>query len=308
MPLGGWNGDRLDDLPAQYVGMTGSGELWVGGDGLPLRQVLSLQLAGQDGDQASASVTVNFSDYGADRATAGVRPGLHWGTVQAAVMNWLAPLPATLAVLGLFWILLQKRSKMMYTATMFTVVASMLFSPILHSAGVVAFSERQAARARREVERQQESEMQRALQGLGNKRHRLPEDALTMLRQDNRSDADRDGLTDVEEQLLGTAPAGSAFQQTDAMAMALPANDGADSDGDGLSDYAEALLGTLPEFADSDGDGVSDRLELEGFSYNGHTWYGDPLAMDSNGDGIDDGREWLLDLDGDGMPDDGDGA
>lgn len=297
------------DLPAQYAAMTGNGELWVGADGLPLRQILSLQLAGQNGDDISASVTVNFSHYGVGRvgAGAGARAGLQWEAVQAALLKWLPPLSTTVAMLGLFWILLQKRSRTITSATMLTIVASMLFSPIMHSAGVVAFSERQAARARQEAEREQESEMQRALQGMGNKSQYLPEGALTLLRQDNRSDADYDGLTDVEEQLLGTAFVGAAFEQTNAIAMALPENDGADRDGDGLSDYAEALLGTLPDFADSDGDGVSDRVELEGFSYNGQMWYGDPLAIDSNGDGIDDGREWLLDLDGNGIPDDGDG-
>src|SRR5438094_714439 len=37
-------------------------------------------------------------------------------------------------------------------------------------------------------------------------------------------------------------------------------------------------------------DGVSDAVELEGFSYNGRMWYGNPLAADSNRDGIGDDR------------------
>ncbi|MCH1553626.1 MAG: cohesin domain-containing protein, partial [Luminiphilus sp.] len=57
-------------------------------------------------------------------------------------------------------------------------------------------------------------------------------------------DADDDGLTDSEEQLLGTDPTL------------------ADTDGDGLLDGAEVELGTDPTLADTDGDGFTDSEEL----------------------------------------------
>jgi hypothetical protein len=57
-------------------------------------------------------------------------------------------------------------------------------------------------------------------------------------------DADGDGLTDSEEQLLGTDPTL------------------ADTDGDGLLDGAEVELGTDPTLADTDGDGFTDSEEL----------------------------------------------
>lgn len=57
-------------------------------------------------------------------------------------------------------------------------------------------------------------------------------------------DSDEDGLTDEEEEALGTDP------------------ENADTDGDGLSDYAEVNGVTDPLDADSDGDGHSDGEEL----------------------------------------------
>jgi len=57
-------------------------------------------------------------------------------------------------------------------------------------------------------------------------------------------DADRDGLTNTEEEALGTDPLSE------------------DSDGDGISDYDEVTThGTDPRLADSDGDGMNDGAE-----------------------------------------------
>lgn len=68
-----------------------------------------------------------------------------------------------------------------------------------------------------------------------------------------RADADADGLTDDEEQALGTDPKR------------------VDSDSDGLSDYEEAkVYGTGPKNPDSDGDGHTDGAEvLGGFNPKG---------------------------------------
>ena len=71
-------------------------------------------------------------------------------------------------------------------------------------------------------------------------------------------DADKDGLTNSEEEELGTDP------------------ESADSDGDGIDDAVEIEQGTDPTNADSDEDGLSDGEEDQ---------YGsDPLSEDSDGD------------------------
>ena len=79
-------------------------------------------------------------------------------------------------------------------------------------------------------------------------------------------DSDDDGLTNSEEEELGTDP------------------ESADSDGDGLDDAEEVDGGTDPLVADSDGDGLSDGDEV-----NDHG--SDPNEVDSDGDGYEDAWE-----------------
>lgn len=89
-------------------------------------------------------------------------------------------------------------------------------------------------------------------------------------------DSDGDGLTDAEEDLLGTDP------------------NNADSDGDGLGDGDEVnTYGTNPLLSDTDGDGLSDGMEI------GLQEFGcpDPLVADTDGDGLSDGQENSLGLD-----------
>src|SRR5258706_5859212 len=62
---------------------------------------------------------------------------------------------------------------------------------------------------------------------------------------DAQEDPDRDGLTNLQEYLLGTDPRN------------------ADTDGDGLKDGDEVARGTSPLLKDTDGDGISDGLEVQ---------------------------------------------
>ena len=78
-------------------------------------------------------------------------------------------------------------------------------------------------------------------------------------------DSDDDGLTNAEEEELGTNP------------------DKADSDGDGLDDAEEVDLGTDPTEEDSDADGLEDGDEVDAGT--------DPMVADTDTDGISDGDE-----------------
>ena len=78
-------------------------------------------------------------------------------------------------------------------------------------------------------------------------------------------DSDDDGLTNAEEEELGTNP------------------DKADSDGDGIDDIDEVDGGTDPTEADSDDDGLEDGDELDLRT--------DPNLADSDTDGVSDGDE-----------------
>nr|MBC8249032.1 hypothetical protein [Anaerolineales bacterium] len=93
--------------------------------------------------------------------------------------------------------------------------------------------------------------------------------------QDDGADSDGDGLTDWQEDQLGTDKSK------------------ADSDDDGLGDGIEVLeLGTGPLEIDSDGDGISDATEVKGFKdAAGKQWYLNPMDPDTNGDGQVDGLE-----------------
>ncbi|MBK7105711.1 MAG: OmpA family protein [Ignavibacteriae bacterium] len=110
---------------------------------------------------------------------------------------------------------------------------------------------------------------------------------LTVTAGDPNSDIDGDGLTDEQEEELGTNP------------------EIADSDGDGLSDGVEFLkTKTDPKAADSDGDGLSDGDEVNNYKT-------DPNKADTDGDGLKDSDEINVhktdplkaDTDGDGLND-----
>ncbi len=79
-------------------------------------------------------------------------------------------------------------------------------------------------------------------------------------------DYDGDGLTNLQEQELGTDPRER------------------DSDHDGLDDADELAAGTDPLNPDTDGDGLSDGCEVNSVLTN-------PLVADTDGDGLPDGWE-----------------
>jgi hypothetical protein len=85
------------------------------------------------------------------------------------------------------------------------------------------------------------------------------------------SDKDNDGLTNLEEYLLGT----SILH--------------ADTDGDTISDFDELQFGTDPSLPDTDGDGLIDGEEIIRGT--------DPLDSDSDNDGINDSLEVQFGLD-----------
>ncbi|MBA4313642.1 MAG: hypothetical protein C0417_13540 [Chlorobiaceae bacterium] len=100
-------------------------------------------------------------------------------------------------------------------------------------------------------------------------------------------DNDKDGLTNNEEEELGTDP------------------NNADTDGDGLMDGMEVRTYiTNPLKADTDGDGLNDGDEIKRYKTN-------PLKTDTDGDGLNDGDEvnkyksdpLNTDTDGDGLKD-----
>ncbi len=109
-------------------------------------------------------------------------------------------------------------------------------------------------------------------------------------------DADNDGLTDDEEDLLCTNP-NDPDTDDDGLNDGLEFNAGTcldpcnpDSDGDTVQDGQEVADGTDPCNADTDGDGLTDGQEAAGGCP-------DALNADSDGDGLNDGAESTIGTD-----------
>ncbi|CAM2982059.1 LamG-like jellyroll fold domain-containing protein [Rariglobus hedericola] len=107
-----------------------------------------------------------------------------------------------------------------------------------------------------------------------------------------------DGLTDVEEVLLGLNPLAYDTQFGSNARTGLnywqQHNDpGIDTDGDGLSDFAEIIWGTNPALVDTDGDGMPDGWEV---AYGFKPLDPADAALDKDNDKLTNLREYELGL------------
>jgi hypothetical protein len=267
----------------QFRGMTGSGELWVDADGLPVRQVLQLRFPEQAGEQISADVSLDFHEFGfAPHATR--FSAMVWPAARVVLLVAL-----TAVACGLVFAGFRHRRRATRRVTVVLVAASLVTSSMVGAAGAAP-----------------------ATPAAGPAPAPAPAtsiDRASLLRQA----AAAPPSIDPNRSPLAVAAAS-------APAVTTAGDSGVDTDGDGLSDFIEDQLGTRPTSDDTDGDGLIDRIEVDGLPAGGVTWYTDPVTSDTNHDGIGDGLEWDLDadgviddLDGDGTPDvhdddnDGDG-
>lgn len=301
---------------AVYARMDGSGELWIDGEGLPLRLVVHLDLPQQtDIGRITAAITTDLSNFDRDRlgaATTGflVDPLLwttfHW--VDAGVGHTVRTMVIVLAGMVLLGLVVVRygHTRRFYTVIAVSFVAVTLFTPLLQIQQTYAFSDAQAAETAAHERRVAQSEAVQQVQSGGDDQwnpHADPRASSLRLSPSTFSapalratvaftdttDSDGDGLIDFDEAVQGTCDGVDVGTNPFCDGVVDPT----DSDGDGLSDGLEVLeVGTLPTVADSDRDGITDTLEIQGFSYDGlTTWYLNPREADTNQDGLDDGAE-----------------
>jgi len=319
------------EMPTVYKQLTGNGELWVDDHGLPLRQVLHIRLPDTDSEQVQAEVEVVFSGF----APASSQTAF---SLQRRIAQELPGGIAYSAGLVFCLLLVAGRRRNLYPVVAIAIILALVATPLLQGAQASGIARRQASRVQAQQERQQAAQVQEQADDFvqatqSSERPGGPE-ALDLILTDSGLDSDGDGFSDIQEIFLGSNPALAAESPSPAnLAVLQSGDDGTDTDGDGLTDYQEKLLGTSSstidedsdgryDGLDSDDDGVDDNLEVRGFTYNGQTWYTDPIQRDTNNDGVEDGREWYTnqvnglpgDTDGDGTPDlfdqdnDGDGV
>jgi len=299
------------DPPAYYRDMTGTGELWVGANGLPVRQLLTLHFPEQNEERVEAAITVNFSNYGAEEATLWTL--LRSGQWQGA---WLV-LPSRLPDLTGLWLGLTlsvaalvvvryRRARAVQTAIVSAVIVSQVVGPVLSAMTQTRFFDSYRAQAAAQEEKQtaatQERDLRTAVQtGSEFNPHQNPVEAVV------------GGQSSVDSGQWESAPASPNHLVTQSPTLQVT-DPGTDTDGDGLTDFTEVRINTSEVISDTDDDGLNDNLEVNGFSMGGQTWYINPNATDSNSDGLGDLQEWGLDsagnlratplnTDADGLPD-----
>ncbi|MFN8487403.1 MAG: LamG-like jellyroll fold domain-containing protein [Caldilineaceae bacterium] len=312
------------ETPRYYQEMTGDGELWVGTNGLPLRQVLHLQFPEQKDEQVQAQMVIDFSHYGAPVVTplTALRTG-DWASFWRALPHAPDALTQTLPpyllflVLGLGAVLLfrYRRARLVQNAVALGVIASMVVGPVLTTLTHVSFFDAQTAKAAAQQQTQAAAQTEQDVRAALGKIEFNPQ--LNPLESGDQRLETRDQRFETGDQRLETGDQRletSLQSPVSSLSAALPTDNGVDTDGDGLSDFVEQRIGTSPVLSDTDGDGVPDGVEVRGFSYAGKQWYLDPTNADSNGDGLGDAVEWgfnangtlratPLDTDGDGIPD-----
>ncbi|MCP4167502.1 MAG: hypothetical protein GY759_16655 [Chloroflexi bacterium] len=308
--------------------MSGQGELWVDADGLPRRQILDIDMPGVSAEQDEQAHMIvdfsRFSDYvpaiempqpeGESGAWVLPKPSSlnPAQNAQSSVFVRLEPLAKSLRMLvptlipGLivlpfliFAILLVRRRRTLYLSVVLALVVVMVTQPLLQAGQFANFADSTSAA----------SSFSQALGDLG------------VLSQTNASTGDtaQQNLADLVQSQNDDTTTLRDCRSLYVDAGILP---GDDNDGDGLTNEIEWCLGTDYDNVDSDSDTITDTLEVKGFTYDGQTWFSNPMLEDSNWDGMSDNNEWnpnvtddgFTDYDGDGLPNlwdednDGDGV
>ncbi|MGA1076736.1 MAG: hypothetical protein ACO307_16645, partial [Ilumatobacteraceae bacterium] len=260
---------------------TGVGELWVGADGLPVRQSVSLTYPEQDGEVVTAEIVVDFFGFAAG--------GSAWSFVWSDdAVRWVL---VVAGVAGGGWLFARfvGRRGVPRRSVAFGLAVSFLASVIVVSSDSVAAS---GVPVRRgpvpvPVERIDSRDVVDAMSSVSMAPNVSPLASVSPVDEfdgpDDGTDTDSDGLSDFVERRIGTLI------------------DEPDTDGDGIPDPIEVMGFALdgkewfgdPLRPDTNNDSIPDSAEWDADQ--------DGTPDDRDRDGVPD--VWDDDNDGDGVPD-----
>ena len=285
------------ETSAYYRDMVGSGELWIGADGLPLRQILNMRFPEQDGEIVQAEMVTNYSRFG---PVAGVAPASSaWNVpgVLAALRSRLPVLAGTLglAVVVVPGLLFLRRRGRLFQALSVALVILLVANPLMRQLQAADAAAALAETAATQEKQKADSRNAEALR-----------ESLAQTRWNPHADPLKETPLAAEKIASAGAAAGHLVQVTPEATPFPPVDPGTDTDGDGLTDFVEVRVGTNPNYSDTDEDAVPDVSEVKGFDFGGQHWYMDANATDTNNDGVSDGVEYNFNQDAN-TPDDTDG-
>jgi hypothetical protein len=309
------------DAPSSFRQMTGSGELWVDGAGLPLRLTMHLVFPEQrNGSHLEADVQTDFSGFPAQVAAA---PGfsenpLAWAgaalgrvTLPDGAADAGSTGGALACGLGATALLLAcRRSRCLYAAVVVAVIFSMVVVPLMQDERAAAFFERQTARSRdllgvgAGAQAADEASAQEQPTGIEGNPVASWDPHQDPLAQPSSADAAAIGRWDALARLPAPVSPRSPISASSApLALNSPTDLNceqgatADDDNDGVNNYEECVYSLDSRNDDFDGDELTDGQELNKLGT-------DPTRVDTDGDMITDtlevqgfnygGRQWYL--------------
>ncbi len=274
--------------------MTGDGELWVGEDGLPLRQILNLHFPPQRQESVSAQIAVSFFEYAQPASsplTALARPDLLWPILSPWLATTLLLLTIGGGALGLVFF---RRRQVVQGGVAVSMSILLVVTPLVSNLPMLRFLDGQTAQAAALESNQAEVDVARSLRTIASESTFDPR-ANPM-----------DKLTANDAAGPSAAPRAVTAEATGPECISPGA--ATDPDGDGLTNAEEAALvpPTNPNLADSDKDGLSDCVEVKVRLHQTHDptrtptcspifrrlgWAPIPTMHDTDNDGLNDKAE-----------------
>jgi hypothetical protein len=152
-------------LPQHYANMAGTGEFWIGPDGLPARQILKLTFPTDGESDVRAEVTVNFSKFGGPAAS-GLGAFAAWLPELEYTPEELSCVLLACAVAAL--VIVYRRARPLYIGLTTVVVVAMTWSPLARGTQAAAAADQTTLLTEQARQRQQVAAQQQTIKAIKN--------------------------------------------------------------------------------------------------------------------------------------------